>query len=53
MPAPTKKPTPELPRNVDVEDLDFPAKCEDDADWYNPRDQHHAYYDLATGWSHR
>ena len=41
------------PAQCDVEDLEFPAECEDDADWCNPRDQHHAYYDLATGWSHR
>lgn len=41
------------PEVCDVEDVEFPFECEPDADWCSPRDQFHAYYDLAAGWSHQ
>jgi hypothetical protein len=41
------------PEACDVEDLEFAFECEPDADWCSPRDQFHAYYDLAAGWSHQ
>jgi hypothetical protein len=37
----------------ELEDVEFPFECEPDADWCSPRDQFHAYYDLAAGWSHQ